>query len=200
MQQVAHDIDKIQRMLGKKTKVSPKLLGYAMVNLAAGHADSLEKASVLAQGVDEALLCELLRAYFCFASLWVGGHIQDDMSLNLYGASMLEELRDYPDKLGVLVRGAFADEAAIDEAVACYVRGAPSDMDRAAIQENRRLLILSEDNPIHFFAGKVHIRTMRIANVDRRTTEFLLAWTTTAAFVTNTAKSFFSEIVPVSAE
>jgi hypothetical protein len=188
-------------MLGKKMKVSPKMLGYAMVHLAVQHAESLEKASVLPQEVDgEALLCELLRAYFCFASLWVGDHIRGDTLLNLYGASMLEELRDYPDELGVLVRDAFADEAVIDDAVACYVRGAPSDMDRAAIQENRRLLSLSEDNPLHLFAGKVHIRTMRIANVDRRTKEFLLAWTTTAPLVTATARSFFSEIVPVFAE
>lgn len=194
-------VSKIRRMLRKKTKVSPKMLGYAMVQLAVQHAESLEKASVLPQEVDsEALLGELLRAYFCFASLWVGGHIRDDTSLNLYGASMLEELRDYPDELGVLVRGAFADGPAIDDAVACYVRGELSDIDRAAIQENRRLLSLSEDNPLHFFAGKVHIRTMRIANVDRRTKEFLLSWTTTAPVVTATARSFFSEIVPVFAE
>jgi hypothetical protein len=189
---------KIRRMLGKKTKMSPKKLGYFMVHLAALHAESLEKASVLPQGVDsEALLRELLRAYFCFGSLWVGNHIRDDTLLNLYGAAMLEELRDYPDELGVLVRGAFADEAAIEDAIACYVRGSPSDIDRAAIQENRRLLLLSEDNPLHFFAGKVHIRTMRIANVDGRTPEFLLAWTKTAPVVIATAGSFFSETVPV---
>jgi hypothetical protein len=192
---------KIGRMLGKKTKMSPQKLGYFMVHLAVLHSESLEKASVLKQGVnDEALLCELLRAYFCFGSLWVGNHIRDDTLLNLYGASMLEELRDYPDELGVLVRGAFADEAAIDDAIACYVRYAPSDIDRTAIQENRELLSLSEDNPLHFFAGKVHIRTMRIANVDRRTPEFMLVWAKTAPVMIATAGSFFSEIVPVFAE
>jgi hypothetical protein len=188
-------------MLGKKTKVSPKMLAYGMVHLAVLHAESLEKASVLPQAVNrEALLCELLRAYFCFASLWVGNHIRGDTLLNLYGASMLEELRNYPDELGASVRGAFADGASIDDAVACYVRYAPSDIDRAAIQENRELLFLSEDNPLHFFVGKVHIRTMRIANVNKRTPEFLLAWTKTAPVVIATAGSFFSEIVPAFAE
>ena len=79
--------------------------------------------------------------------------------MNRYGASMLEELRLYPDELGVLVRGAFSDVVALDNAIAWYVRDAPSDIDRAAIQENRQLLGLSEDNHLHFFAGKVHIRT-----------------------------------------
>ena len=194
---------KIRRMLGKKTKVSPKLLGYGMVSLAAQHFESLEKADVLPEAVDrEALLFELLRAYFCFASLWLGSHIQDNTALNRYGASMLEELRLYPDELGDLVRGAFSDVVALDDAIAWYVRDAPSDMDRAAIQENRQLLGLSEDNHLHFFAGKVHIRTMRIANVAKRmmTMEFMQAWITTATLLTETVKSFFSEIVPVFVE
>ena len=194
---------KIRRMLGKKTKVSPKLLGYGMVSLAAQHFESLEKADVLPEAIDrEALLAELLRAYFCFASLWLGSHIQDNTALNRYGASMLEELRLYPDELGDLVRGAFSDVVALDDALAWYVRDAPSDMDRAAIQENRQLLGLSEDNHLHFFAGKVHIRTMRIANVDKRTMtmEFMQAWITTATLLTETVKSFFSEIVPVFGE
>src|SRR5262245_56252954 len=188
-------------MVGKKTKVSPKELGYFMVHLAALHAESLEKASVLPQGVSEAVFCELQRAYFCFASLWLGNYIRGDALLNLYGGSMLEELQDYPgDELGVSVRGAFADKAARDDAVACYVRGVPSDIDRAAIKENRQLLGLSEDNPLHFFVGKVHIRTMRIANVDRKTPEFMLAWVKTAPVMIDTAGSFFSEIVPVLSE
>ena len=50
-------VSKIRRMLRKKTKVSPKMLGYAMVQLAVQHAESLEKAGVLPQEVDsEALL------------------------------------------------------------------------------------------------------------------------------------------------
>ncbi len=127
---------KIGRMLGKKTKVSPKMLAYGIVSLAVQHAESLEKAGVVPQEVDgEAIFCELLRAYFCFTSLWVGDHIRGDTSLNLYGALMLKELRGYPDEVGVLVRGAFADGVAIDDAVACYVRGAPSGIDRAAIQK-----------------------------------------------------------------
>ena len=195
--------NKIRRMLGKKTKVSPKLLGYGMVSLATQHFESLEKADVLPEGIDrEALLFELLRAYFCFASLWLGSHIPDNTSLNRYGASMLKELRLYPDKLGVLVRGAFSDVVALDDAIAWYVRDAPSEIDRAAIQENRQFLGLSEDNHLHFFAGKVHIRTMRIANVDKRTMtmEYMQAWITTATLLTETVKSFFSEIVPILTE
>jgi hypothetical protein len=191
-------------MLGKRIKVSPTELGYLMVHLASLHAESLEKANVLPQGVSEAVFCELLRAYFCFGSLWLGEYIRDDASLSLYGGSMLEELRNYPNsennKLGSLVRDTFADELAIDDAVACYVRGAPSDIDRAAIQDNRKLLGLSEDNPLHFLVGKIHIRTMRIANVGSRTPQFMLAWVKTAPVVIDTAGACFSEVVPVFAK
>lgn len=109
---------------------------------------------------------------------------------------MLNALQKYPKHSVTLVRDTFCDEAAVDEAVACYVRGQPGENDLRALRETQPLLRHSEDNPLAFFAAKLHIRTMRILNIDVYNRNFLKAWFITASAVIEAPRGLFAKLYP----
>jgi len=200
-------LNKVQSQFRKKIKATPRLLAYTAASLAAQHAAALEKHGFLpeASRADE-VMKELLRAYFCLVSLHAARCLEDT-ALNHYGAAMLDALREYPEpgEEGELIRHVFggrpfldAQWTALDDAIASYVHGGPSETDRQTIEDHRRLLNLSEDNPVHFFAGKLHLRIMRILGIEKQNlVAFLPAWIVTSAQVVAAVSVVLKEVVPV---
>jgi hypothetical protein len=154
-------LDIVHDQFRRKLKATPKLMAYTAAGLAAQHAAALEKGGFLPKTsqADE-VVKELFRAYFCLVSLHVATYLQQDAALNHYGAAMLDSLREYQGDGGDIVRHAFEEWTALDDAIAYYVQGRPSEADLQAIEDHRRLLSLSEDNPLHQFAGKLHLRRL----------------------------------------
>jgi hypothetical protein len=192
-------LNKFRGIFHKKTKATPKLMAYTAVALAGALADDLRKGNFLSEaGPWNEVIKEHFRAYFCLASVYAGTCL-DDVALNRYGAAMLDSLVNYQGEGRDLVQQAFADVPALDDAIACYVRGNPSAADRMAIDDHRALLHLSESNPLHFFAGKVHLRTMRLLGLHKRNAPeaFLKAWYTTLSFISAAASNVFNNVVPV---
>ena len=192
-------LNKLRGLFRKKTKVPPKLMAYTAVALAGALADDLRKGDFLPKaGPWNEIIKEHFRAYFCLASVYAGNCL-DEVALNRYGAAMLDSLMNYQGEGADLVRQAFADLPALDDAIACYVHGTPSAADRMALDDNRALLHLSETHTLHFFAGKVHLRTMRLLGLHKRNAPeaFLMAWYTTLSFVSAAASNVFNKVVPV---
>ncbi|MBI1955268.1 MAG: hypothetical protein HYS38_02640 [Acidobacteria bacterium] len=172
-------------------------MAYTAVGLAGGLADELRKGGFLLEtGQADEAIKELFRAYFCLASLHTARYLQNS-ALNGYGVAMLDSLREYQGEGGDLVRQAFAEVPALDDAIGCYVHGKPSEADRNAIDDHRQLLRLSEDKPLWFFAGKVHLRTMRLLGLSKRNEAFLMAWFLTRSFIYAAVSNVFNNVVPV---
>ena len=116
---------------------------------------------------------------------------------------MLNFLREYPEAelpyVRDTVRDTFMDKPTLDDAIECYVNGRPSARDRQAIENCRRMLQLSEENPLHFFAGKVHVRIMRLLGIDKHDLRYILVWAVNAASVI-TASEFLSTTEPTFSE
>ena len=91
-------------------KATPELLAAAAATGAAHHLDYLQKsfAQVEESGKADdnewvAVFQEILRAYYCLASLHASRYISGEL-LNLYGHKMLNYLLEYPDhKLAAIV-------------------------------------------------------------------------------------------------
>jgi len=133
------------RLFRKKIDVGPKEMAYTAIGLAHQRADQLRKERMMAedQQADD-VIKELFRAYFCLANLHAARYLQHSVH-NSYRAAMLNFLREYE---GALVRETFLEAQALNEAIACYVRGKLSPQDRKATDDCRQLLRLSEDNAL----------------------------------------------------
>ena len=190
-------LDKVRDQFRRKIKATPKLMAYTAAGLTAQHIAALEKGGFLPETsqADEVVM-ELFRAYFCLVSLHVARYLQQSAALNRYGAAMLDSLREYQGDGSELVRHAFEEATALDDAIACYVQGRPSEVDRQAIEDHRRLLSLSEDSPLHLFAGKLHLRTMRMLGIGKQNKAFLQAWFVTSAQLVAAASEVLKNVVP----
>lgn len=189
-------LNKLRSIFRKEIKATPELMACTAAGLPSQLADQLEKKGLLSETERAGeVRKELFRAYFCLASLCTARHLQDDVALNRYGSAMLDYLHKFPEERSKLIRDAFADVALLDDAIRCYVHGELSQTDREAIEDHRLLLRLSEDNPVHFFAGMVHLWTMRILELGRNP-EFLIAWFSTSSFIISAVSEVFNHVVP----
>jgi hypothetical protein len=122
-------------------------------------------------------LCEGFLAYFCLASLHVHRHHPDFHNFNKYGSQMLAFLRTYPEEPHPhLVGTIFSNSVRVDDAVDCYVNDRLSESDLRDLTAVRTFLQLSEENALGWFAGKLHVRLMRILGVQTETMPYLTAW------------------------
>lgn len=196
----------------KSTKATPDLFAAAVVPLAFGHLDELQK--VVARSGDifkeasvppstqqwSLALAELLRAYFCLASVKVCAHLNDGELGNLYGARMLEFLRAYPDPKLSLVRNVFADSSLLDDAIKCYMHDEPNREDKLALEDSRRILHLQENDAFPFFIAKFHIRVTRILGIAKPDVRWTAAWAANIAAVGSAWRTIIARIEPVFAE
>jgi hypothetical protein len=171
-------LDKLRRRSQEHIRAQPGTLAQTAAVMAATHAQVLTEclASLdrpIAPEAEKALVRELCRAYFCLVSLHVGHSITDDAELSLYGSMILSSLHDSPE---AVVREAFDDAGAIDDAIVYYVHQNPSLLDREMIESHTRFLSLSRDVPVHYFAGLVFLRAMRLLKVLKTEPAFLGTW------------------------
>ncbi len=117
---------------------------------------------------------------------------------------MLLSLCDYPDSeirpLTLHVFRLSDDNAELDDAIRCYVHGKPGKEDHQALEDSRRILQLSEENPLHFFCGKLHIRVMRILGIEKHDLRYLFYWYANFAVIISAWKEVFARIEPAFSE
>jgi hypothetical protein len=169
------------------------MMAAAVVDLACSHGDRLRQTLREAKGriggevpSNERwalTLAELLRAHFCASSLYTIAFYSDSDLSNLYGGAVLHSLRSFPHPESQFVRQVFSDAEAFDEAIACYVHGKLQPLDRQVLIDSKKLLQLSEDNPMLWFCGKVHVRSCRLLGIEMKSLAFTICWIENSAAI-----------------
>lgn len=179
----------------KKIATGPRTLAFAIVPLAAQHAQALVKAGVVSDDADETYFIELLLAYFCLAASFVGRCGRDQRQVDRFCMRMIEALQQYPEEETPLVRSLFSARANVEDSIQFYVLGKTGN-ESERLEKCRRLLSIDESKWLHFFAVKIHLRVTRRLQIGDGTKEFMTAWFTSVALVVALGKNLLAEIEP----